>query len=148
MSSCITLSYENFRFLCIFNSFIGVCCEDSITPPATTARPVTTKSPSLTNSGKQIIEHTNAYNNKLLIKFLSCNNSDKLNNEILCKCVTKGCGVHEKVLTRIVGGRQADTDEWPWMAALLNDVNDLFCGGVLITNQHVLTAAHCVYTRV
>jgi secreted trypsin-like serine protease len=62
--------------------------------------------------------------------------------------VTKGCGVHEKLLTRIVGGRQAETDEWPWMAALLNDVNDLFCGGVLITNQHVLTAAHCVYKRV
>ena len=45
---------------------------------------------------------------------------------------------------RIVGGKPADADEWPWMAALLCDKTDQFCGGVLITDQHVLTASSCV----
>jgi len=56
----------------------------------------------------------------------------------------KGCGDHsEHVNTRIVGGRPADKGEWPWMAALLRDGTDQYCGGVLITDQHVLTASHC-----
>jgi len=45
---------------------------------------------------------------------------------------------------RIVGGQKTDPQEWPWMAALLRDGSDQYCGGVLITNAHVLTAAHCV----
>jgi secreted trypsin-like serine protease len=57
---------------------------------------------------------------------------------------SSGCGEHsEKVNTRIVGGRPADKGEWPWMAALLRDGTDQYCGGVLITDQHVLTASHC-----
>lgn len=46
--------------------------------------------------------------------------------------------------TRIVGGKPADKGEWPWMAALLRDQTDQYCGGVLITDQHILTASHCV----
>ena len=46
--------------------------------------------------------------------------------------------------SRIVGGQLADPQEWPWMVALLKD-GDHFCGGVLITDLHVLTAAHCVH---
>lgn len=56
-----------------------------------------------------------------------------------------GCGengVH--INSRIVGGKPADKGEWPWMAALLRDGDDQYCGGVLITNRHILTAAHCV----
>ena len=57
-----------------------------------------------------------------------------------------GCGVHcNKVTDKIVGGRPADPREWPWMVAVLRDGTDRFCGGVLITDQHVLTAAHCVF---
>ncbi|KYN21550.1 Serine proteinase stubble, partial [Trachymyrmex cornetzi] len=44
---------------------------------------------------------------------------------------------------RIVGGKNADPGEWPWMVALLN-AGRQFCGGSLIDNIHVLTAAHCV----
>ena len=56
----------------------------------------------------------------------------------------KGCGELMKQATRIVGGQPADKGEWPWMAALLRDKTDQYCGGVLITDQHVLTASHCV----
>ena len=58
-----------------------------------------------------------------------------------------GCGELIKVPARsprIVGGKPADANEWPWMAALLHDKTDQFCGGVLITDQHVLTASSCV----
>jgi len=44
---------------------------------------------------------------------------------------------------RIVGGKNADPGEWPWMVALFNGGRQ-FCGGSLIDNNHVLTAAHCV----
>lgn len=57
----------------------------------------------------------------------------------------RGCGVSTKSRMRIVGGRPADPQEWPWMVALLRQETSLYCGGVLITDRHVLTAAHCVY---
>ncbi|XP_017879850.1 proclotting enzyme-like [Ceratina calcarata] len=46
---------------------------------------------------------------------------------------------------RIVGGQDADPGEWPWMAALFN-AGRQFCGGSLIDDRHILTAAHCVAT--
>jgi secreted trypsin-like serine protease len=46
---------------------------------------------------------------------------------------------------RIVGGHFADQAAYPHQVALLK--NGLFtCGGSVITNQYVLTAAHCVVT--
>jgi len=44
---------------------------------------------------------------------------------------------------RIQGGWPADKYEWPWIAALLNNGRQ-FCGGSLIDQKHILTAAHCV----
>ncbi|XP_055302911.1 trypsin-4 [Sitodiplosis mosellana] len=44
---------------------------------------------------------------------------------------------------RIVGGHDASLNEWPWIVALFNNGRQ-FCGGSLIDNIHILTAAHCV----
>ncbi|XP_025602997.2 proclotting enzyme-like [Athalia rosae] len=44
---------------------------------------------------------------------------------------------------RIVGGHSTEVGEWPWMAALFNK-GQQFCGGSLIDDTHILTAAHCV----
>lgn len=45
---------------------------------------------------------------------------------------------------KVVGGQPADPREWPWMVALIRHDADHYCGGVLITDRHVLTAAHCL----
>ncbi|GAB6025703.1 Serine protease [Chamberlinius hualienensis] len=42
---------------------------------------------------------------------------------------------------RVVGGQKSGY--WPWVAGLLGR-RGLFCGGSLVTNYHILTAAHCV----
>ncbi|XP_049279959.1 CLIP domain-containing serine protease B9 [Anopheles funestus] len=56
-----------------------------------------------------------------------------------------GCGVKNgnPDTERIVGGHNADPNEWPWIAALFNNGRQ-FCGGSLIDSIHILTAAHCV----
>ncbi|XP_014681852.1 PREDICTED: transmembrane protease serine 11D-like [Priapulus caudatus] len=53
--------------------------------------------------------------------------------------------------TRIVGGTTADDGEYPWQVAMFIRRRRLFvrsaptfhCGGVLISDRHILTAAHC-----
>lgn len=48
----------------------------------------------------------------------------------------------------IVGGKQAEPGQWPFLAAILfKPTNQFFCGGNLITDKHVLTAAHCVHEK-
>jgi len=43
---------------------------------------------------------------------------------------------------RIVGGAEATPHSYPWMAALFID-DSWFCGGSLISDEWILTAAHC-----
>ncbi|GFT83460.1 proclotting enzyme [Nephila pilipes] len=53
----------------------------------------------------------------------------------------EGCG--HSANTRIVGGIMSSPHEWTWMVALLRR-NRFFCGGVIINDWYILTAAHCV----
>ena len=46
-------------------------------------------------------------------------------------------------MTRIIGGRPAEKNEYPWMVVLVDSENYTLCGGSLITSRTVLSAAHC-----
>ena len=59
-----------------------------------------------------------------------------------------GCGsrLHTSDEPRISGGEAAHPGKYPWMAAMLDRSNKKWrCGGSLISDRHVLTAAHCAF---
>ncbi|KAM6449601.1 serine protease 27-like isoform 1-T2 [Liasis olivaceus] len=45
---------------------------------------------------------------------------------------------------RIVGGQDATKGKWPWQVSILEN-NTPICGGSVISDQWVLSAAHCFY---
>ncbi|XP_059350111.1 serine protease 30-like [Daphnia carinata] len=45
---------------------------------------------------------------------------------------------------KIVNGDETFEGEFPWMVSLVGLRGELICGGVLIHNKWVLTAAHCI----
>merc|ERR1719187_5756 len=53
------------------------------------------------------------------------------------------CGLENPSKDRIVGGHEAGENQRPWQVALFID-DAWFCGGSLINENYVLTAAHCV----
>ncbi|XP_065166029.1 venom protease-like [Atheta coriaria] len=62
------------------------------------------------------------------------------------------CGVSKDSNTRVVGGVPANLKEYPWMVSLgyrnsKTNQPRWLCGGTLITDRHVLTAAHCIHNK-
>nr|ATU82475.1 venom S1 protease 8 [Lethocerus distinctifemur] len=65
---------------------------------------------------------------------------------VLTNCT---CGTTNKASGRIVGGTETGVNEYPHMVAIVNIYPSgsisQFCGGALLTENHVLTAAHCIH---
>jgi len=60
------------------------------------------------------------------------------------KCI---CGIPHKA-QRIIGGKETGINEYPWQVGLITgSKRHPFCGGSIITSQHILTAAHCLKKR-
>ena len=70
---------------------------------------------------------------------------DAINEPI---CGTRGTTLAHPVLRpqHIVGGQHALPGDWPWQVGIAtkgSNRSSIYCGGTLISNQWVVSAAHC-----
>ncbi|CAF3648120.1 unnamed protein product [Rotaria sp. Silwood1] len=70
-----------------------------------------------------------------------------VSNQTIYSCSSTslcGCSANSAILTKIVGGETASSQTWGWAASLrYASSGSHFCGGSIITDSHILTAAHC-----
>ncbi|EFA02904.1 trypsin-3 [Tribolium castaneum] len=65
---------------------------------------------------------------------------------ILSQVLNISCAAKKKFDPRISGGQAVNSTQLPYVVALLSH-NGYVCTGSIITPYHVITAAHCTYTR-
>lgn len=84
-----------------------------------------------------------------MVTFTTAWSGDNMEHENMVPMVVKEFSARAAAATtpRIVGGIEAKEGAWPWMVALVYAGRDShkgqFCGGALIDEQWIVTAAHC-----
>ncbi|KAJ8919215.1 hypothetical protein NQ315_012203, partial [Exocentrus adspersus] len=74
--------------------------------------------------------------------FESDDDNDTGNDDEKAKNCTCECGVSNQE-NRIVGGKPTGINRYPWIARIIYD-GHYHCGASLLTEEYVITAAHCV----
>ena len=120
--------------------------------PSISNLPTTTPPPSaFLESLPGVVPGTNTGNNDDEIKGtqqVGCLFTDKSSFLNLINTYIKwlGCGEGKIPQARIVGGNETFEGEYPWMVAIYlhgNGRSEFWCGGALVSRDHVVTAAHC-----
>ncbi|XP_011505737.1 PREDICTED: chymotrypsin-2-like [Ceratosolen solmsi marchali] len=71
---------------------------------------------------------------------------DRINNIDLGKNDNNFKELANAKIVKVVGGENAVIRDFPYIASLRqHNERHHFCGGVIISNRHIITAAHCVY---
>ncbi|UJR18656.1 hypothetical protein I4U23_005564 [Adineta vaga] len=65
-----------------------------------------------------------------------------------CANETTSCGCSKRiyVILKIGGGESAVLNKWNWIVSL-RDTNQHFCGGSIVNEWYIITAAHCLNKR-
>ncbi|XP_054159993.1 brain-specific serine protease 4-like [Oppia nitens] len=78
--------------------------------------------------------------------YLSYKNFDMIgDNSAKATLYDEKCG-YPGIISYIVGGKETPEGLYPWLVVLLKDGN-AWCGGAIISNRWILTAAHCFLSR-